>query len=219
MATTARSTTPVHPAWYVFWALFVASSLYFLAESVGDVLAPELQPGSTTWNRLVWYLAHAVIAAPILLIAPLQFTPGLRQARPAVHRWLGRVFLAGCMIAGLTGVYLGSTLYLPGSRVPLSLLGILWFSFAAIAWQAARRRDYANHRRFAIRAFALGGAFVWVRLIDRVQGDAFAFMPTEDLQETTKEWLTLLLPILVTEAWLSWGPVARKLFTGKPRVR
>lgn len=43
-------------------------------------------------------------------------------------------------------------------------------------------------------------------------------MPTEDLQETTKEWLTLLLPILVTEMWLTWGPAAKKLFT-RPTMR
>ena len=62
----------------------------------------------------------------------------------------------------------------------------------------------------AIRA--LGAAFVWVRIINSVQEDIFAFMPSEDLQETTKEWLTLFLPIIVTEMWLNWGPVALKLF-------
>jgi len=212
LATTARATGRVHPAWYLFWSAFVLASLYFLADSIGDVAAPDLQAGSTVTNRVIWYVGHAMIASPILLIAPFQFMPGLRRNRPDVHRWLGRVFLGSCMVAGLLGVYLGSTLYLPGSRIPLSLLGTLWFLFAAIAWQAARRRDFVNHRRFAIRAFALGGAFVWVRLINKVQADVFAFMPTEDLQETTKEWLTLFLPIVITEAWLTWWPVASKVF-------
>jgi len=217
LATVDRTAAPVHPAWYLFWLAFVASTLYFLADSAGDVGAPDLQAGATTWNRTVWYVGHALIASPILLIAPLQFIPGLRQARPDVHRWLGRAFLGGCMIAGLLGVYLGATLYLPGSRIPLSLLGTLWFLFAAIAWQAARRRDFVNHRRFAIRAFALGAAFVWVRLINSVQEELFAFIPVEDTQETTKEWLTLVLPILVSEAWLNWGPVAARLFKSNAR--
>ena len=217
MTTEDRAAVQVNAGWYFFWFAFIAAALYFLGDSVGDVAAPSLQDGATIWNRTVWYVGHALIASPILLIAPLQFTPGLRQARPALHRWLGRVFLAGCMIAGLLGVYLGSTLYLPGSRIPLSLLGTLWFLFAAIAWQAARRRDFLNHRKFAIRAFALGAAFVWVRLIDMVQGDLFAFMPTEDLQETTKEWLTLFLPIVFCEVWLTWWPVAAKVFA-RPRI-
>lgn len=217
MATVDRAARQGRPAYYLFWCAFIAATLYFLADSAGDVAAPDLQDGATTWNRTVWYVGHALIASPILLIAPLQFTPGLRQSRPEVHRWLGRVFLTGCMIAGLLGVYLGSTLYLPGSRIPLSLLGTLWFAFAAIAWQAARRRDFVNHRKFAIRAFALGAGFVWVRLIDSVQSDVFAFIPVEDTRETTKEWLTLFLPILVTETWLSWGPTARSLFRPKAR--
>jgi hypothetical protein len=54
-----------------------------------------------------------------------------------------------------------------------------------------------------------------VRLINEAQGDVLGFMPDEDTQETTKEWLTLFLPILATEAWLSWGPVARSLFTAR----
>lgn len=218
MASFARNARNVHPVWYLFWLPFVAASLFFLTDSVGSVVAPDLQPGSTTLNRMIWYVGHAVIAAPILLIAPFQFMPGLRQSRPAVHRWLGRTFLGGCMIAGLLGVYLGSTIQFPGSRIPLSLLGSLWFFFAAMAWQAARRRDFLNHRRFAIRAFALGGAFVWVRLIDQAQGDLLGFMPIEDTRETTKEWLTLILPILVTELWFTWGPTASKLFTS-PRQR
>lgn len=216
MATTANTAVRVHPGWYVFWFVFVAATIYFLLDSLGDVLAPDLQPGSTFWNRMIWYVGHAVIASPILLIAPLQFLPGLRRSRPRIHRWLGRIFFASCILAGLSGIYLGSTLFLPGSRIPLTLLATLWIVFAAIAWQAARRRDFVNHRRFAIRAFALGGAFVWVRLINQAQGDLFAFMPTEDLQETTKEWLTLFLPIVITEAWLTWWPVASKVF-GKAR--
>jgi len=215
----AQNFGQVHPAWYLFWAAFLAASLYFLFDSITGLAAPEMQPGSTLWNRLVWYVGHAIVASPILLIAPFQFLPGLRQARPQVHRWLGRMFLGSCMVAALLGIYLGSTIQYPGSRIPLTLLGLLWFLFAAIAWQAARRRDFVAHRRFAIRAFALGGAFVWVRLINQAQGDLLGFIPVEDTQETTKEWLTLVLPILVTELWFNWGPVARKLFAGRPLPR
>ncbi len=207
----------VHPAWYLFWCAFVAASLYFLSESIAKLPTPEMQPGSTLWNRLVWYVAHAIIALPILMIAPFQFIPGLRQHRPQVHRWLGRVFLASCMIASLLGIYLGSTIQWPGSRIPLTLLGSLWFLFAAISWQAARRRDFVNHRRFAIRAFAIGSTFVLIRLISQAQGGLLGFIPVEDTQETTKEWLTLALPIIVTEFWLTWGPIALKLFAPKPR--
>jgi len=217
MATQAKAPHKVHPAWYVFWGLFAAAGLYFMAQSVAKLPEPEMQPGSTLWNRTLWYVAHAVMAMPILVIAPFQFMPGLRQNRPQVHRWLGRVFLANCMIAAILGVYLGSTIQWPGSRIPLSLLGSLWFGFAAIAWQAARRRDFLNHRRFAIRAFALGSTFVLVRLLGEARDGLLAFIPLEDTRETTTEWLTLFLPLIVTELWLTWGPVARKLFAPQPR--
>lgn len=197
--------------WWAFWLAFMLACIWFLYDSLSYAAARDMQAGATLWNRIVWYVGHIVFAVPILLIAPLQFMPGLRQSQPAVHRWLGRVFLAGSLVAALLGVWLGATLDLPGSRIPLTLLGLFWFAFAAIAWQAARRRDFANHRKFAIRTFALGAAFVWVRLISEVQDDIFAFMPEDASRETTKEWLTLFLPIVVCEAWLTWGPVALRL--------
>ena len=217
MATQAQARHRVHAGWYLIWGLFVVAALYFMAQSVSKLPAPEMQPGSTLWNRTVWYVAHALMAMPILVIAPFQFMPGLRQNRPQLHRWLGRVFLANCMVAALLGIYLGSTIQWPGSRIPLSTLGALWFLFAAIAWQAARRRDFVNHRRFAIRAFALGSTFVLVRLIGEMRDSLLGFIPLEDTRETTTEWLTLFLPIIVTEMWLSWGPVARKLFAPQSR--
>lgn len=195
-----------------FWLLFVLASLWFLYDAFTYALSREMQEGATVWNRIVWYVGHIGFASPIVLIAPLQFMPGLRQRRPDIHRRLGQIFLVGCLIAAPLGAYLGATLDLPGSRIPLTVLGSIWFFFSAVAWQAARRRDFATHRKFAIRSFAMGAAFVWVRMISQVQDEIFGFMPDEALRETTKEWITLLLPILVTEIWLSWGAVARRLF-------
>lgn len=197
---------------WILWALFVLAALWFLYEAFTYALTREMQEGSTFWNRTVWYAGHIGFASPIVLIAPFQFMPGLRQRRPGAHRMLGQIFLAGCLLGAPLGVYLGSTLDLPGSRVPLTLLGSVWFFFSAVAWQAARRKDFINHRKFAIRSFAMGAAFVWVRVISKVQDDVFSFMPDDALRETTKEWVTLLLPILVTELWLTWGPTARRLF-------
>lgn len=82
MATSVREAEKVHPAWYLFWFAFLAASLYFLADSVGDVAAPELQDGSTTWNRVVWYVGHALIASPILLVAPSSSFPGCAARGP-----------------------------------------------------------------------------------------------------------------------------------------
>jgi uncharacterized membrane protein len=198
------------PAWLVFWLAIVAGSLWFLWDSYIYALTREFWPGVTVWNRLVWYGAHIVVATPILLIAPLQFLAGLRRARPQVHRWLGRTFLGSCLIAAPLGIYLGATLQNEGSAIPICLLGLLWFAFSAIAWQAARVKDFVAHRRFVIRSLALGLAFVWIRVIGELSPQLFAFIPDEASRRTTEEWLGFILPLIGVELWLTWWPEWRK---------
>jgi len=58
-----------------------------------------------------WLPVHVAGAATALLVAPFQFLKGLRAKRPAVHRWLGRLYALGCTAGGISGfmLALGST--------------------------------------------------------------------------------------------------------------
>jgi len=105
--------------------------------------------------------------------------------------------------------WLGATLELPGSRLPLGLFACLWCLFSIASWVCARRKDFVNHRKFAIRSFAIGLAFVWARLITDASDILLAFMATDDLREASKEWLCFTTPLLVVETWLSWWPAVR----------
>lgn len=196
-------------AWKVFWLALLGAAIWYLYDSYVYALTRDFDPGTTFWNRLVWYGAHIVVATPILLIAPLQFVAGIRHARPEVHRWLGRVFLTSSIIAAPLGIYLGATLSNEGSRVPIALLGLLWLLMSVSAWVTARRKDFANHRKFVIRSLALGLAFVWIRILDDFSERALSFIPDKSAIETTQEWLAFVIPLLFVEIWLSWWPAAR----------
>src|SRR4051812_35586398 len=45
-----------------------------------------------------WLLIHVAGAATALLVSPLQLVPAIRRGRPAVHRWVGRLYVAGCTV-------------------------------------------------------------------------------------------------------------------------
>jgi hypothetical protein len=206
LATIARGASGVRAAWLAFWLLIGAAGAWFVYDSILYVAGRDPQPGSTLLNRNIWFFAHMTIAVPLLLIAPLQFLAGLRRARPKVHRVLGRAFLASSLLAGATAVWLGATIQYEGSRIPLAMFGLLWIGFSAAAWICAARRDFANHRRFVIRSFALGLAFVWVRLLGSFEAVLFPFITDTQARETTLEYLSFVLPLLVVELWLSWLP-------------
>lgn len=192
--------------WLTAWSAIGLSAAWFIYDSVLYVATRDPQPGATFLNRQLWYLAHMALATPILLIAPLQFLAGLRNARPDVHRWLGRFFLGSSIVAGLLAIWLGATIENQGSRIPLALFGVLWVGFSAAGWICARKHDFANHRKFVIRSFAIGLAFVWVRLLGNLEAQLFFFMDVQQVRDTTQEFLSFVIPLLVVEAWLSWSP-------------
>jgi len=112
-----------------------------------------------------WLAVHATAAATALLVAPLQFWAPLRARRAAVHRWVGRLYVSGCLIGAVTGLVLA----LGASTGAISTLGfgalaLVWGVATAQAWRLGRRRDFVAHRQWMIRSFALTFAAVTLRL-------------------------------------------------------
>jgi uncharacterized membrane protein len=112
-----------------------------------------------------WLLVHILGAATALLIGAFQFLPGVRQRWPGRHRWVGRVYVAGCMVGGAAGlvIALGSTAG-PIASLGFGLLAVLWLFTTGVAWRMARAGRYADHRAWMIRSWALTLAAVTLRL-------------------------------------------------------
>lgn len=146
-------------------------------------------------------LLHAFAATLALALGPWQFMAGLRRARPALHRWMGRVYLgAGVLVGGLAGLYMSFHAY--GGTVSQSgfgLLALLWLYTGAQAYAAIRRGDVAMHRRWMIRNFALTFAAVTLRLWMPVF--AGLGMPF-DVFYPLVAWISWVFNALAVEWWL-----------------
>lgn len=115
----------------------------------------------------VMFAAHALLAAVITLSGLLQLVPALRRRAPALHRWSGRLFFATAYAMALGGLWLTwerSTYLSLISAVAVSLDGVLILLFATMAWWCAIRRDFAAHRRFAMRAFLVVNGVWFLRV-------------------------------------------------------
>lgn len=122
-------------------------------------------PGDTAGNAAL--MSHVLIAVLIMLGGGLQLLPAIRRRLPALHRWVGRVYMISVMLASLAGLYLTWTRGEP-SRMPqhiaISLNAIIIVTCAVFAWRAARARNFSAHRQWALRTFLAAGGVFFFRL-------------------------------------------------------
>ncbi|MEO8927204.1 MAG: DUF2306 domain-containing protein [Caulobacteraceae bacterium] len=158
---------------YYILAFYGGSTLTgnFQAWTRNHALLKGYIPGDTAGNLA--FGAHALLAGYIAFGGAIQLVPWIRAHAPAFHRWNGRVFLATAMALSVTGLYmvwvLGARLGLVGA-VGISGNAALIVVFAALAWILASRRDFAAHRRWALRTYMVAngqwffrvGLFAWI---------------------------------------------------------
>lgn len=123
--------------------------------------------------RLAFYL-HVVTASVALVAGVPQFVRRLRDRRPAVHRWTGRVYLATVGLGALSALVIAP--FSDAGLVALfgfGALAVLWLWASARALTAIRRGDVASHQAWMIRSYALTFAApmlrVWLGLLIGLQ--------------------------------------------------
>ncbi|MUL68390.1 hypothetical protein BOO86_28245 [Mycobacterium sp. CBMA 234] len=128
--------------------------------AVGTGSVESVRHSAYATHRMV-LAVHTTLAAVALALGLFQFSPRLREQRPAVHRWTGRAYLALMSVSMLTAL---AFLYLtpaaqhfigPAFETQLRALAIGTFGSAWYAVYAIRRRDVITHRAWMTYSIAL----------------------------------------------------------------
>jgi hypothetical protein len=101
---------------------------------------------------------HFITGAIVLALGPIQFFGPIRNNVPALHRWIGRLYtLAAVMagIGGLTFIALKGTIGGASMNPGFSLYGALMLIGSVETIWNAWKRNFVQHRAWAIRLFAL----------------------------------------------------------------
>jgi uncharacterized membrane protein len=190
-----------------FWLIVALLSAYYLYRGIRFRFFTD---GNLT-TKVVWYYAHLATAIAPLLIGPFQFWTWLRLNHVTIHRTLGRIYIIGSILGGLTALYLGLTIDLEGSIVPLSILSATWLFMTISAWVTIKKGNIIAHRLFVIRSYGLAMVFVFLRLIgDIPQDKLFFFIDSPEIRDTTLEWVSWIIPLLTIELIFSWVPSIRQ---------
>jgi uncharacterized membrane protein len=193
-------------AWALMAFLSVGVAVYsyrYLLPQI-PLLPPDI---GKNLARHPWLVVHAGLAATALIVGPFQFMAGLRARRPAVHRWIGRVYVFACILAGCAGLPLafGSDAG-PIATSGFALLSVIWIGCTAQALRLAMAGRYMEHRRWMIRSFALTFAAVTLRLqlpIAPILG--YPFMDGY----RAAAWMAWIPNLMVAELYLRRGTIRR----------
>lgn len=119
------------------------------------------------WAGNLFFAAHVLMAAILTVGGLAQLVPQIRLRWPAVHRWTGRSYMVcalGLALGGLWLVWMRGTYVNLTGALGISLDAALILIFLTMAWQNARTRRFAEHRRWAIRLFAVASAVWFMRV-------------------------------------------------------
>lgn len=196
--------------------LFTAFILlfYYPSSLSGDFAAWNSKPlikgfvaGDTGGN--LFFAAHVLMAAVITFGGLVQLVPAIRNRWPAIHRWNGRLYLFSAVMLALGGLWLtwgrGTWMNLTGA-VGISLDALLILAFATFAWRSARVRRFVEHRRWALRLFAVASAVWFMRVGYMAWGIATGGAGIGDRMDGPFDlflaFANSLLPLAVTELYI-----------------
>lgn len=157
------------PTWRrrIAWMILAILCLGVAAYSARYLLHPPQTSAEALGNPVgvPWLFVHVAGAVTALVLGSFQFLPALRRGAGPPHRWVGRVYVAGCLVGGAAGLILA-----PGSHAgPIASAGFgalafIWINVTLMGWRAAMQGRFAEHRRWMIRSWALTLAAVTLRL-------------------------------------------------------
>lgn len=151
----------------VTWLSAAIFGAYILAHYGGAIVRarlddwnralPRLYEPATTWAN-VGVGVHFVAGGVLLLLGPLQLFARVRERTPAVHRLVGRVYVAAAVAAGLGGlVFIALKGTVGGAFMSLAFAGygaaVVGCGVASLV--NARLGRFERHRAWSLRLFAL----------------------------------------------------------------
>jgi len=150
--------------------------------------------------------AHIVPGVVYLLVAPFQISRGFRNRNLDLHRRVGRVLVPIGVLTGVFAMVFGFFFSFGGLAEASAtvVFGVYFVAALIVAFMAIRAGDQIRHRKWMIRAFAIGlgvGTIrLWVGLFQ-----ATGLLGFEDAFGVAF-WIAFVMHAVAAEIWLRLRP-------------
>src|SRR5579871_1306687 len=169
--------------WIALWFLVVIGVaaatrrtivLLFPGKLGGGASSPAAALDTGFTRHMALTLIHILPGALFLVLAAVQFMPGVRRKHLQFHRWSGRILVVLGLVIGISALVMSYTMNIggPNETAATTLYAIVFLICLVKAYRFIRRKQVARHREWMIRAYAVGLGVATTRPI---VGAFFAF--------------------------------------------
>jgi hypothetical protein len=148
------------------------------------------------------FFTHVFTSMLVLIAGFTQFSGGILQRFPRVHRAMGYLYIV--VLLGVTGpASFVMALFANGgitSRVAFTVLALLWWFTTFRALLAVRSRNFVQHRNYMWRSYALTLSAVTLRVWK--YAIVWAFHPPPMDVYRLVAWLGFVPNLLLVEWWI-----------------
>lgn len=197
-ASSARARLVRRIGWAIVWFVLAMVSIDFLLTVYGKYHHPDPGAYSLFWSRRGWLWTHLAGGALTIVLGPLQFLTRWPRAYPRLHRWMGRSYMVGMLVActGATGLIATSPAPFE-IRSAFAATALAWLATALAALTAIRHGRVRPHRRWMIRNYLVTLSPITFRILLQSQ-IAMGVAPSPAMIAILL-WLSWLLPLLICE--------------------
>ncbi len=151
------------------------------------------------WRDRFWLCTHFGGGMLALLVGPWQFWTGFRARYARLHRWTGRLFLAGVLLGSIGAVRLiAATTFGWAFGTSIASLLLAWMATAGVAYLAILNGRVETHKTWMVRAYVVTFGFVTFRAFND-HGPVSRLQPVGD-RSITMGWACWAIPLLLTIA-------------------
>ena len=210
MATTRK---PVTAAWGVVIFLIAVVMVFAVIRVSIDssnlssgVVPPEGEFDRRYALQPALAYAHIIPGVVYLLLAPFQISRRFRNRHLELHRRIGRFLVPTGVVTGVFAVVFGFFFSFGGFAEASATLvfGVYFVVALVVAFGAIRAGDQVTHRRWMIRAFAIGlgvGSIrLWVGLFQATG------LLTFEAAFGVAFWVAFVIHAIAAEIWLRLRP-------------
>jgi hypothetical protein len=195
-------------AWLILvaWAFLILFAGRFVLHDAIPYFGLDEEVFGRFWGMKWPLIGHITGGLLALVLGPFQFWAGFRNSYPKIHRWMGRLYLAGILVGTLSSVALALT---TGMAIhwtwALGLMGLAmaWFCTTGMAFRFILLKRIQLHKEWMVRSYVVTFAFVLFRWLTS--------QPFYDDLGTFREtgpfaiWVSWVIPLFITELILQWN--------------